>query len=420
VTDEVTAACGSVAAYYPEIGVGVVTGPAPVLLDRLGSDRAYSAAAEAAPGDATEPAAATASTSASRDVDTTDRSSEQWDMAMTGAARANSVETGNRDVVVGILDSGVDPAHPDLVHALDRSRSAGCLSGAPDRSPQAWVPTASAHGTHVAGTIAADDDGRGVTGVAPGVRIASVKVVDDEGFIYPEYAVCGFMWAARQGIEITNNSYFVDPWLLTCADEPGQQVAHEAVRRAVAHATDSGVLSVAATGNAALDLAHPVTDRRSPDNVPHPAPRWVDDDCDVLPAELPGVTAVSAVGAKGVRAGYSSYGTGVVDVAGPGGDKAQPTGVSPSGCVLSTIPGGYGYACGTSMAAPHVAGVAALLASRHPGSGPAELADLLTSQADPLGCRAAGGPASYVECDGDVPDGYYGHGLVDALAAVTR
>ncbi|MPZ66832.1 MAG: S8 family serine peptidase [Pseudonocardiaceae bacterium] len=418
-TDEVTAACGSVTAYYREIAVGVVTSPAPVLLERLGRDRIYSAAAEAGPVDA-ETGVAAPDTSASRDVDTADRSAEQWDMAMTGAARANAVEPGSRDVTVGVLDSGIDPAHPDLVHALDRSRSAGCLNGAPDRSPQAWMPTASTHGTHVAGTIAAADDGRGITGVAPGVRLASVKVVDDEGFIYPENAVCGFMWAARQGIDITNNSYFVDPWLLTCADQPGQQVAHEAVRRAVAHATGSAVLSVAATGNAGLNLADPVTDRRSPDNVARPAARAVDDECDVLPAELPGVTTVSAVGAKGVRAGYSSYGADVVDVAGPGGDRSQPTGASSSGCVLSTIPGGYGYACGTSMASPHAAGVAALLASRHPGSGPAELAELLASQADPLACPAAGGSTPDAGCDGDAADSFYGQGLVDAMAAVTR
>ncbi len=426
-TDEVTAACGSVTAYYREIGVGVVTGPVAVLLDRLGRDRAYSAAAEAEPAAAAtgppgnaESAGTAPDTSAFREVDTADRSAEQWDMAMTGAARANAVEPGSRDLVVGILDSGIDPAHPDLVHALDRSRSAGCLNGAPDRSPQAWVPTTSTHGTHVAGTIAAADDGRGVTGVAPGVRIASVKVVDDEGYIYPENAVCGFMWAARQGIEITNNSYFVDPWLLTCADRPGQRVAHEAVRRAVAHATGSGVLSVAATGNEALDLADPMTDRRSPGNVAHPAPRTVDDECDVLPAELPGVTTVSAVGAKSMRADYSSYGAAVVDVAAPGGEKSQPTVASSSGCVLSTIPGGYGYACGTSMASPHAAGVAALLASRHPDSGPAELAELLASQAGPLPCPAAGVAAPAAGCDGDAAGSFYGHGLVDALAAVTR
>lgn len=449
-TDEVSAACGSLTAYYREIGVGVATGPAPLLQQRLGQHRAYSAEAGTRPRPSTdaEPARrATPLTSASGEVDTSDRSAEQWDMAMTGAAAANSVEPGSRDVTVAVLDSGIDPAHPDLVHALDRSRSAGCLSGAPDRSPQAWTPTSSAHGTHVAGTIAAADDGRGTTGVAPGVRIAAVKVVDDGGFIYPAYAVCGFMWAARQGIEITNNSYFVDPWLLTCTDRPGQRVAHEAVRRAVAHATRNGVLSVAATGNESLDLADPVIDLHSPGNVPDPQPRPVDEDCDVLPAELPGVTAVSGVGANGVKTGYSSYGAAVVDVAAPGGDKSQPAGVSPSGCVLSTIPGGYGYACGTSMAAPHAAGVAALLASRRPGASPAALAELLSSQARPLGCpensaRAPDGPQARLSvlgsslqagrsgsptetgratgCDAGAGHRFYGNGLVDALAAATH
>ena len=76
----------------------------------------------------------------------------------------------------------------DLATAVDPARSSGCSSGRLDQAPGACSPSTSVHGTHVAGTIAAADDGRGVTGVAPGIRLASVKVVDDDGFIYPEYA----------------------------------------------------------------------------------------------------------------------------------------------------------------------------------------------------------------------------------------
>jgi subtilisin family serine protease len=126
---------------------------------------------------------------------------------------------------------------------------------------------------------------------------------------------------------------------------------------------------------------------------------------------------VSAVGAQGVKSGYSSYGLGVVAVTAPGGDWAQPPTMSSNGCVLSTVPGGYGYACGTSMAAPHVSGVAALLASARPEAGPDELATLLRQQADPLQCPVLDKPDA--ACVGDTDNGFYGRGLVDALRAVT-
>ncbi len=442
-TQTIRAACGTSTAYYPQIGVAVATSAEPGFAARFGAARAYSAQAEAVAaaqlqpdrgaeltGPAVLPTAARLPAAAQ--ALTIDRSAEQWDMELIHSPQARTINRGSPAVLVGVLDSGVDTTHPDLAAAVDPTRSAGCLSGKPDQTPSAWSPSTSMHGTHVAGTIAAADDGRGITGVAPGVRLASVKVVDDDGFIYPEYAVCGFMWAAQQRMRIANSSYFLDPWLLTCSDVPGQAVAYEALRRAVQYATAHGVLSVAATGNEQLDLANPRQDLRSPDNAPDPRPRPVNQQCDVLPAELPGVIAVSAVGAQRVKARYSSYGLGVVMVTAPGGDWAQLPGLSSSGCVLSTTPGGYGYACGTSMAAPHASGVAALLASVQPEAGPEELATLLRQQADPLPCPTyvRPGPGKLgpddpvlddpdASCTGDTDNGFYGHGLVNALTAVT-
>ncbi|MGH3871322.1 MAG: S8 family peptidase [Pseudonocardiaceae bacterium] len=412
----IRAACGTSVAYYPQIGVAVATSTEPGFAARFGTARAYSAQAEALAvpprAELTSPKQAAVVRTADQlpaaaQALSVDRSAEQWGMELIHARQARAITRGSPEVLVGVLDSGVDATHPDLARAVDPERSAGCLSGKPDQAPGAWSPTTSAHGTHVAGTIAAADDGRGVTGVAPGVRLASVKVVDDDGFIYPEYAVCGYLWAARQRMRIANSSFFIDPWLLTCADVPGQAVAHEAVRRAVAYAAAQGVLSIAAAGNERMDLADPRQDVRSPDNTPNPQPRPVDSRCDVLPAELPGVLVVSAVGAQRVKSEYSSYGRGVVAVAAPGGDLAQQPRLSPSGCVLSTVPGGYDYACGTSMATPHVSGVAALIASSRPETSTEELATLLRQQADPLPCPG--------HCD----DGFYGHGLVNALRAVT-
>jgi subtilisin family serine protease len=123
-----------------------------------------------------------------------------------------------------------------------------------------------------------------------------------------------------------------------------------------------------------------------------------------------------------LKASYSAYGLGVVDVAAPGGEQSRDK--TDSGCVLSTVPGGYGRLCGTSMAAPHVAGVFALLATTHPSASPATLTRLLNNQAETIPCpddydlNGTGTQDAY--CSGYAPyNGFYGHGLVNALAAVT-
>jgi subtilisin family serine protease len=430
---QITAACGTTTVYYPQIAVGVAVSADPGFGERIGPERTYSAQAQAY-YDANQ--AARKSDELPRDpaggitpdpgaVPAGNLTGQQWDMSMIKADKARRVNEGSARVVVGVLDSGIDPNHPNLVKELDKAASAGCVTGKPDTGQAAWAPTTSSHGTHVAGTIAAADDGKGVAGVAPGVRVASVKVVDDAGYIYPEAAVCGFMWAAQQGMTIANNSYFVDPWVFTCADSQGQNVIYQAVQRAVSYATAHGVLSIAAAGNGGVDLTNPGQDSRSPDNVvaDDQEQRQLDVDCVQLPAGVPGVVTVASVGGGGVKAGYSSYGLGAVSLAAPGGDPRQRTSGGPR-CVLSTVPGGYASSCGTSMAAPHVSGVAALLASTHPGVSPKQLSRLLDAEADPIACPADydlnGTGTQDAYCTGDATyNSFYGHGLVDALAAVS-
>ncbi|WP_406640766.1 S8 family peptidase [Amycolatopsis sp. WGS_07] len=402
---ELNAKCGKRIAYYPEIGVAIASSRNADFADRIGVKRAYSggkdvaakAAARAGLRSAVGMLERTESVAAGDDLST-----QQWDMRAIHAPEANKVNPGSRSVTVGVLDSGIDAKHPALAHAVDTRSSTGCVTGAPDAS--AWTPTNSDHGTHVAGTIAGKDAARGFTGIAPGVRLASVKVVNDDGYIFPEAAVCGFVWAAQHGFQVTNNSYYIDPGMFYCRNEAGDAAAYEAVRRAVTYSTQRGTLNVAAAGNSGFDVRTQTVDP----NRPHK----IDSSCGILPKAIDGVVTVSSVGYAGTKSSFSNYGA--VTVTAPGGDFAQlPPSGQGEGCTLSTVfNGAYGTKCGTSMASPHAAGVAALLASTHRNAPPRALTALLTAEADPVACDVSA-------CEGPKQNNsYYGHGLVNALDAV--
>ena len=121
--------------------------------------------------------------------------------------------------------------------------------------------------------------------MAPGVKVASVKVVTDAGFIYPEAAVCGFVWAAEHGMQITNNSYFIDPWEFNCRNDARQRPVWQAVQRAIRYAQNKGVLTVASAGNSNVDLQHKFIDAGSPNDGSSPVEtREINGACLDLPA----------------------------------------------------------------------------------------------------------------------------------------
>lgn len=334
------------------------------------------------------------------------REAEQWDMVQIKADQAHTVTDGSRRVLVGVNDSGVDDTHPDLAPNFDARDSVSCINnGVPNTTPGAWRPTTSPHGTHVAGTIAAARNGVGIVGVAPGVRIASVKVVNDDGFIYPEYSICGIVWAAEHHMDVTNHSYFIDPFEFWCKDNGDQGAVQEAVRRAYAWAADRGTLSVAAAGNANYDLANKTTDSSSPNDTT-PVTRTINDNCLDMPTELPGVITVASTTRAGARSSFSNFGLNKIDVAAPGSS------------ILSTLPGGgYGLMSGTSMASPHVTGIAALLKSTHPWWGPRDLERALQKEADDTACPTT----PDARCTGTTANNsFYGEGIADALDAVHR
>ncbi|MFE0677037.1 S8 family serine peptidase [Streptomyces sp. NPDC058867] len=325
------------------------------------------------------------------------------DMTQIKADQAWAVTTGSASVKVGILDTGVDDQHQDLAPNFNAADSASCAYGKPDTRTGAWRDVGT-HGTHVAGTVAAAKNGKGVIGVAPGVKISSVRIAEPgSSLFFAENTVCGFMWAGDHGFKVTNNSYYTDPWQFNCPDNVDQAAIIEGVRRAQEYAEGKGSLQVAAAGNSNLDLANKTTDTESP-NDSTPVTRTITNACLDIPTELPGVVTVSAMGTT-AKASYSNYGLNVIDVTAPGGDSTG---------VYSTLPGGkYGPKSGTSMASPHVAGVAALLASTNPGITPAQLRDKLATQANDVACP------SDSRCKGTTAkNGFFGEGQVDALKAV--
>jgi subtilisin family serine protease len=341
------------------------------------------------------------------------RSWQQWDMVQIHIPEAHAITTGSPAVVVGDIDSGINPWHPDLAPNVDWDLSVSCVGGVPNQDPAAWRDK-NGHGTFTAGLIAAAINGRGIVGVAPNVRIAAIKGWDDGNSIYPENIICSFMWAADHEIDVTNNSYRVDPYRFNCHNDPQQHAMWKAVGRAVRYAQQRGVTVVAASGNGNHDMTHPPGDFTNA--------------CNKIPQELPGVIVVSGNGNLMQKAFYSVYGIGAIDVVAPGGDERfQITPAAPNGNVLSTTMNGrYGWSAGTSISAPLVVGVAALIISQYGKMPPGRVQAAINQTADFVPCPEnpfnPGPPFDWpAECQGGHGyNSFYGHGQVNAFKAVTH
>jgi lantibiotic leader peptide-processing serine protease len=348
-----------------------------------------------------------------------------------------------------VLDSGIDLTHPDIAGQVDVGASVSCVGGVPNTSAALWANDVFGHGTHVSGILAGKKNGVGIVGVAPGVTLAAVKVAVDDlndpnaGFVFADAFVCAIDWAIGHDFDLMNASLTVDPFTgplngTFCSDQPDRVAIVTMVRRAVLAAARRNITLVAAAGNLFLDLAN--LEGETPGS-----------ECKFIPIQLPTVIGVSAIGYTRELAFYSNYGLGAVDLTAPGGDALIPnplvTDTTASGQVLSSVPPGslfyqfaadwngqvqdcssgtcstYAYLQGTSMATPHVAGVAALALSRYGKLSPTALRAILSLTAKPIPCPPGpydpgmtGQPAT---CSGPTfYNGFYGAGEVDALAVV--
>ena len=446
---------------------------------------------------AAERAQAARDASASADASTSTTSSEplagrQWDMRMIDAEAAQRMATG-KGVDVGVMDTGIDARHPDIAPNFDAKRSRNFTTDIPAidgpceyrgcKDP-ANVDN-DGHGTHVSGIIAAADNHFGIGGVAPDATLVNVRAGQDSGYFFLYETVKALVYSGDIHLDVVNMSFYTDPWLYNCTSRDEyvsgtvtdselaeQRLISKLLLGAVEYAHSRGVTLIAAAGNEHTDLAAPTRiDETSPDYPPDTArPRVVKNTCLNLPSEAPQVISVSSVGPSGTKADYSSYGFGDVEIAAPGGWFRDYVGTprfqTARNLILSSYPlqaaieqgladpkgnpvdefsvkycrdgkcGFYTYLQGTSMASPHVVGVAALIiqAKGHStGNGgyaldPTTVARVLANSADDHACPV-GGVEIYTD-EGRTPDwnavcrgtteknGLYGEGIVNARAAV--
>ena len=415
------------AAYAPDLGKSLVA--AGISYDSIGPTRYKTVTGDEvrteqptktdAEANAVNEAAAEHETGLSADSQLNDFTPDEgdanaWGLSAIGAVEAQTVDVPRATVTVAVMDTGIDPDHRDLKDRIDASRSVGCqVNGIPNQDPSAWKDD-HYHGTHVAGTIAASHNGYGVDGVAPDATLIAIKTSNKAGSFYPEYVACAFDWAAEHNIDVSNSSYYMDPYAFWLPNEASQAAGLEAASRAVRYSKEHGVVNFASEGNSDDDHDNPTIDKDSPNDVEGAAvERNVAGGIDV-PAMLgDSVLSVSALKlptgadpatAKLERAGFSNYGKNSVDVAAPGQR------------IWSTMPTWekdppFGYLSGTSMASPHAAGVAALVKEIHPDYTADEVIALVKKQAGYTYDRLA-----------EPTDGkeYRGAGLVNALDAVLK
>ncbi|HEX8870571.1 MAG TPA: S8 family serine peptidase [Lentzea sp.] len=424
-----------------------------------------------------------------------------WGLNLVRSNIARAKQAGDKRVYVGILDTGVDGSHPDIAPNFNNELSRNFTVDIPFDSdggefdgpcefrgcvdPANWDD--GGHGTHVAGTIGAAANGFGISGVAPNVSLVNIRGGQDAGSFFLQPVVDALTYGADIGLDVINMSFYVDPWYMNCANDPTasaeeqleQRTIIASVQRALNYAHRKGVTLIGAGGNNHEDLGKPRQDTVSPNYPPgHNRPRPVDNaTCLNLPTEGNHVISVSSLGPSTAKADYSNYGLEQTAISAPGGYFRDGFGTpwyrTNENLILSTYPknvaladgnidaagnitpqglaagvkkevqgdkvGYYQFLQGTSMAAPHASGVAALIVSQYgkkdkgrPGLtlDPDKVEKILYKTAIQRACpnprtvsyvNVGRSPEFDATCEGDSKlNGFYGHGIVDAYGAVTR
>jgi subtilisin family serine protease len=326
----------------------------------------------------------------------------QWGINRVHAPEAwADGHSGSHDTVIAVIDTGVAWNHPDLAPNVV---FAACITHSPGCNP---YPSLDWHGTHVAGIVAAAFDGGAVVGVGPGLGLASYNTFEE----IPGCGVCTYTdsrWiamidAADRGFDVINMSLGGYGFFGSGKGTSDLAYVRAMEQRVASYVNKLGTTVVATAGNGGISLNGPVIH---------------------LPGDVPGIINVGATGIGpdpwfpqdgyyDFLAGYSNYGA-PVTVTAPGGDVPPESLYYWEHMILSTYvfldpacaatyscPGWYAWTGGTSMAAPHVSGVAGLIKDIDPGLNPNQVESIIKRTADQVGSRQL-----------------FGHGIVDAFAAV--
>ncbi len=335
----------------------------------------------------------------------------QWGLDAINAPEAWNAGYTGQGVKVFILDSGIWGKHPDLAPNLNTEL---CTSFVPGEDYEVEDGFYFNHGTHVAGIVAAANNSLGVIGVAPEAEIVAVKVISEAtGSGAFSWINAGIVYAGDHGADVINmslgatfarNGFYLDDNDVL-QKIPAVYIQYEilAMQRAVNYAFKKGAVIVSSAGNGGSNFDGLGSIYK-------------------IPAELQNVIAVSATAPNywygdlqngispdlDIPASYTDFGRSLVAIAAPGGDyDYYPLPNFYYDYVLSTIPGGWSWASGTSMASPHVAGVAALIIGKNGGQiSPQAVTKQLLKTADKI--------------DGNGTSLFYGKGRVNAFRAVTE
>ncbi|HAQ08013.1 MAG TPA: hypothetical protein DCR24_11000 [Bacillus bacterium] len=321
----------------------------------------------------------------------------QWDIKrVTEDGKSWAINPGSKETLVAVIDTGVDFSHPDLKENLVFGKAFF-----PGAQPEDAVKDAGSHGTHVAGTIAAN--GR-VMGVGPELAIASSRVSNNHGRMNWTGILSAITTAADDGAVSANLSLGT----YSIMNDKQDRALHLSSQRAVQYALKKGMLIIGANGNNGMDLGKRMETEKRIGKV-YDGPLF-----DTF-TSIPGVIGVSSTTNRDTLAYYSNYGSSNVNISSPGGDYG-PNWPNEEGDTakrdleartLSTIPvsqGSYGWKIGTSMAAPKVTAAAALVKSQYPHLTAQQISTHLQRTAEDLGKPGH--------------DEYYGHGLVNVFNAL--